>query len=105
MCALKQVAVKGLSNSIMLRSISHGKTALSPLLLKIISEFITSELNTMIGMQAFDVHAMLSLCPGHKVLIGFESLVFSAKYVQFGVASTVIREGNIVASAAKTMSR
>src|SRR5258708_18099433 len=56
-----------------------GKTALGPLLSKIISEFITSELTATIGMQAFDVHAMLSLCPGGKVLIGFESLVFSVK--------------------------
>jgi hypothetical protein len=87
----------------MLRSISCNKTALSPLLSKIISEFITSELTAVIRTQAFDVHAMLSLSPGCKVLIGFESLVFSVQYVQFGVVSAVISEGDIVAPASKTM--
>ena len=78
---------------------------LSPLLSKIISEFITSELTAMVGTQAFNVHAMLSLSPSCKVLVGFESLVFSVKYVQFSVVSAVICEGDIVASAAKTVSR
>jgi hypothetical protein len=71
----------------MLRSISHHKMALSPLLSKIVSEFITGELTATIGTQVFNVHTMLSLCPGHKILIGFESLILGAEYVEFCVIS------------------
>jgi hypothetical protein len=88
----------------MLRSISHCKMVLGPLLSKISSEFITGKLTATIRMQAFNVHTMLSLCPGCKVLISFESLVLGAKYIKFHVTSAVIHEGNIVASAAKTVS-
>jgi hypothetical protein len=88
----------------MLGSISHCKMALGPLLSKIVSEFITGELTTTIGMQALDVHAMLSLCLGGKILIGFEGLVLGVKYIKFCVISTIICKGNIIASAAKTMS-
>jgi hypothetical protein len=81
----------------MLRSISHGKMALGPLLSKIISEFIASELTATIRTQAFDVHAVLSLSPGRKVLIGLKSLIFGAKYVQFGIMSAVVHESDVVA--------
>jgi hypothetical protein len=89
----------------MLRSISRHKTVLGPFLSKISSEFITGKLTTAIGMQAFDVHTMLSLCPGCKVLISFESLVLGVKYIEFHVTSAVIHEGNIVASATETVSQ
>jgi hypothetical protein len=79
--------------------------ALGPLLSKISSKFITGELTTTIGMQTFDVHTMLSLCPGCKVLISFKSLILGAKYIKFRVTSAVICEGNIVASATKTISQ
>jgi hypothetical protein len=89
----------------MLRSISYHKIVLGPLLSKIVSEFITGELTTTIRIQAFNVHAMLSLCPGCKILIGFKSLILGVKYVKFCVMSTVVYKGNIVAFTTKTLSQ
>lgn len=80
----------------MLRSASSGKASLGPLLPKISSELIASELTPMIWTELLDVCIVLSSSPGGKGLVGSKSLIFGSKNVEYGELSMIICEGYIV---------
>jgi hypothetical protein len=65
MYTLHQVAVKGLSNSIVLWGVAGGKALLSILLGKELGESTASVFAAAIRSQAFEYSTMLGLGPGN----------------------------------------
>ena len=77
--ALYKLAVEGLGNSVVLRSVVRRKLPLGALLLEECSELRPGVLSTSVGAQAFDARAVLSVRPSGKGLVGVEHLIFGAK--------------------------
>jgi hypothetical protein len=77
--ALYKSAVEGLGNSVVLWSVVRRKPPLGALLLEECSELCPGVLSTLVGAQAFDARAVLSVHPSGKGLVGVERLIFGAK--------------------------
>ena len=63
---LKKAVVESFRNAIVFWHVMSGKTPFCTFLFKILSEFIASELLSMVRVKAFDGSAVLSFCPSHK---------------------------------------
>ena len=95
-CAFHKATVESFSYSIMLRHIGGGEASFSALLLKISSKFIAGELTTVIGMESFDVCAVLSSSPRRKGLIGLEGFVLELKHFKPSEAGVIVSKCHIV---------
>ena len=100
-CTFKKAAVERFSNSVVLRSVVGGETAFSSFRLEELGEILAGVLTATIRTKQFYFCAVLSLCPGCKSFVSFQSLILSSKDVDVSETSMVIHEGNVVASSAK----
>jgi len=64
--ALEKVVVKCFCNAIVFWHVVSGKMPFHTFLLKILSEFVASELPPMVRAKAFDGSAVLSFRPSHE---------------------------------------
>src|ERR1700680_4453410 len=94
--AFHDTTIKGFGNAVMLRRIVCRQAAFSTLLLKVSSEFVTSELTAAIGTKSFDACFVLCLRPGCERLVSIEGFVLRFECVNSSVAGVIVSESDII---------
>ena len=97
---LKEAAVEGFGDAIVLGSVVCSEAPLHAFLLKEASKLVAGVLTTTVRMKDFNFCIVLSAGPRDESLVGLQGLVLCAKDINVGEAGVIVGECDVVSSAA-----
>ncbi len=76
---LYKAVVEQFHHPIVLQCVMSGELPLGALFIQELGEHSTGVLTAVVGPKAFDLNAMLSVCPHCEGFVGIQSLIFGAE--------------------------